>query len=50
MKRISVVGSSGSGKTTVARRIAEALDAPHVELDELHWGPDWAAASAAELA
>lgn len=50
MKRISVVGSSGSGKTTVARRIAEALDAPYVELDELHWGPDWAAASAAELA
>lgn len=49
MQRVSVVGSSGSGKTTVARRIAEALEVPHVELDELHWGPDWSAATAAEL-
>jgi len=36
MQRISVVGTSGSGKTTVARRIAEALGFPHVELDALH--------------
>ena len=39
MQRISVVGTSGSGKTTVARRIAEALGFPHVELDALHWEP-----------
>ena len=49
MKRISVVGSSGSGKTTVARRLAEALGVPHVELDALHWGASWSAATAAEL-
>lgn len=49
MKRISVVGSSGSGKTVVARRLAEALDVPHVELDALHWGPGWSAATDAEL-
>jgi adenylate kinase family enzyme len=49
VRRISVVGSSGSGKTTAARRIAAALDLPHVELDDLHWGPDWAQASAEEL-
>ena len=36
-----VVGTSCSGKTTLARRIAEARDMPHVELDALHWGPDW---------
>jgi adenylate kinase family enzyme len=41
MQRINVVGTSGSGKTTVARRTAEALGFPHVELDELHWGPNW---------
>ncbi len=41
MQRISVVGTSGSGKTTVARRIAEALGFPHVELDALHWEPGW---------
>ncbi|MBC8225028.1 adenylate kinase [Candidatus Bathyarchaeota archaeon] len=41
MQRINVVGTSGSGKTTVARRIAEALRFPHVELDALHWEPGW---------
>lgn len=49
MKRISVVGSSGSGKTTVARQLAEALSVPHVELDALHWGESWSAATKAEL-
>ena len=41
MQRISVIGTTGSGKTTLARRAAEALGVPHVELDALHWGPDW---------
>jgi adenylate kinase family enzyme len=41
MRRISVIGTSGSGKTTVASRAAEALEVPHVELDALHWEPDW---------
>lgn len=49
MQRISVVGSSGSGKTTVARRLAEALAAPYIELDALHWGPNWAGATGPEL-
>jgi adenylate kinase family enzyme len=41
LKRIAVVGTSGSGKTTLASRIAERLAIPHIELDALHWGPDW---------
>ncbi|HEU5348846.1 MAG TPA: hypothetical protein VFU63_09580, partial [Ktedonobacterales bacterium] len=41
MRRIHVVGTSGSGKTTLAQHIAQALDIPHVELDALHWQPDW---------
>ena len=41
MRCISVVGSTGSGKTTVAAAIGEALDVPVVELDAIHWGPDW---------
>jgi adenylate kinase family enzyme len=40
-ERIHVIGVSGSGKTTLASRIAHLLDIPHVELDSLHWGPDW---------
>ena len=40
--RIVVVGSSGSGKTTVARALAESLDAPHLELDAVFHGRGWA--------
>jgi adenylate kinase family enzyme len=40
-RRIAVVGGSGSGKSTVGRRLAEVHDLPYVELDALHWGPDW---------
>lgn len=41
MQRISVIGTTGSGKTTVAKRTAKALGVPHIELDALHWEPDW---------
>ena len=37
--RIAVVGTTGSGKTTVARRLARALAVPHVELDVLNYHP-----------
>ena len=49
MQRVVVVGSSGSGKTTVARELARTLGVKHVELDALHWGPDWTEASPDEL-
>jgi hypothetical protein len=41
MRRINVVGTSCSGKTTLARAVARRLDLPHVELDALFWGPAW---------
>jgi len=40
-ERIAVVGGSGSGKSTVARRLAELHGLPYVELDALHWEPNW---------
>ncbi|MGM0555793.1 MAG: AAA family ATPase [Myxococcota bacterium] len=40
-RRYVVVGTSGSGKTTLARAIAEHLGVEHIELDALHWLPDW---------
>lgn len=39
--RVVVVGTSGSGKSTFAGRLAVATGLPHVELDLLNWGPDW---------
>ena len=41
LDRVVVVGTSCSGKTTLARRLAGILGTPHVELDSLHWGPEW---------
>jgi hypothetical protein len=40
-QRIAVVGTTGSGKTTLAHRLAQRLEISHVELDALHWGSDW---------
>lgn len=36
-----MVGTTGSGKTTLASALAKHLGAPHVELDGLFWKPDW---------
>src|SRR5258706_16455856 len=41
MRRVNVVGSSCAGKSTFARRLAAEMDAKHVDLDELHWEPEW---------
>ena len=39
--RIVVVGTSCSGKTTTAKKIAEILNIPHIELDAIHWKSNW---------
>ena len=41
MRRVSVVGISGARKTTLARRLAAALEVPHVELDAIFHQPGW---------
>ncbi len=41
MKRIVVIGTSCSGKTTFGRELATLLKAPHIELDDIHWRPNW---------
>ena len=48
-RRIAVVGVSGNGKTTFARRLAAKLDLPCTELDALNHKPGWIEASADEL-
>jgi adenylate kinase family enzyme len=42
-QRISVVGTSGSGKTTTAQEISKRLRIPHIELDALSWAENWTA-------
>lgn len=42
MNRVVVVGSSGSGKTTVARRLAESLHLRHLEMDTVFHRDGWA--------
>jgi adenylate kinase family enzyme len=39
--RIVVIGTSGAGKTTLARRIADRLAVQHIELDAINWQPGW---------
>lgn len=39
--RINIIGTSGSGKSTFAREIAEALGHPRIEMDQLFWKRDW---------
>jgi adenylate kinase family enzyme len=49
LRRVAVVGSSCSGKTTFAASLARLLQLPHIELDALHWRPGWIAAPPAEF-
>ncbi|MFV1962774.1 MAG: adenylate kinase [Acidimicrobiia bacterium] len=42
MERVVVIGSTGSGKTTVASRLASALNLPQLELDSVNHQPGWA--------
>jgi adenylate kinase family enzyme len=39
--RVLVAGTSGSGKSALARRLGELLTLPYTEVDALHHGPGW---------
>ena len=49
MQRVLVMGSSGSGKSTFARRLSEMTGLPFVSLDALYWKPGWVASDNAEF-
>lgn len=40
-QRIVIIGTSCSGKSTLARQLSQQLSIQYIELDELHWLPDW---------
>nr|WP_174506690.1 adenylate kinase [Acinetobacter sp. Marseille-Q1620] len=41
MRRMNVVGTSASGKTTFSRVLAKKLGLNYIELDDLFWLDDW---------
>jgi adenylate kinase family enzyme len=41
MMRVAVIGTSGSGKSTFAGRLAASINAPHIELDAINWQAGW---------
>ena len=48
-ERLVIVGTSCSGKTTLARELSRILRAPCIELDAIHWKPAWQPRSEEEL-
>jgi adenylate kinase family enzyme len=42
--KVVVVGTTSSGKSTLAERLAQRIGADFIELDALHWEPNWAEA------
>lgn len=41
MVKLHITGNAGSGKTTLARKLGDALDLPVHGLDNVVWGPGW---------
>jgi len=40
-KRIAVIGTTGTGKTTLAKQLAVKIGGEYIELDAIFHGPNW---------
>ena len=49
MKCVWILGASGCGKSTLARQLSQKMGARCIDLDELHWRPDWQTTPEAEF-
>lgn len=41
MNKIIIIGVTGSGKSTFAKKLSNKLDIPYIQLDYLFWKPNW---------
>lgn len=48
-QRVVVIGTTSSGKSTLAKALADRLGLTFIELDALHWQPNWTPAAPAEF-
>lgn len=48
LRRLRVVGNTGSGKTTLARAAAARMGVGHLELDAVFWAEEWTKRDLAE--
>jgi len=48
-RRVIVIGVTSSGKSTLAEKLAQKLGLGFIDLDALHWLPDWQSVSDSEF-
>lgn len=41
LKKINVIGTTGSGKSTISKKLATILNRPLIEIDQVFWKPNW---------
>jgi len=41
MKRINVIGTTGSGKSTFSTRLANKIDCQYIQMDQIFWKSGW---------
>lgn len=41
ISKINVIGTSGAGKSTFAKKLSSILNASYIEMDKIFWGPNW---------
>lgn len=49
MRKINVIGTTGSGKSTFSTELAERLGYPCIHMDQLFWKPNWTETSDEEF-
>lgn len=48
-RKIIISGTSCTGKTTLGRQLSEQLSLPQIDLDDLHFLPNWVAKDSADF-